>query len=112
MLLGLQIKIRNLSFLYLQINDIPPEQHASVPSLISPAGSRKRIHPHPFSDAAAAAAAAQPRSMDPSKDLVAYGYGSIAWKERIETWKQKQEKLQMMKNEDGDYDIDGPDLPL
>ena len=29
--------------------------------------------------------------MDPSKDLAAYGYGSIAWKERMESWKQKQE---------------------
>lgn len=53
--------------------------------------------------------------MDPSKDLAAYGYGSVAWKERMESWKQKQEKLQM-KNERGwkilDYDGDEPDLPL
>lgn len=54
--------------------------------------------------------------MDPSKDLAAYGYGSVAWKERMESWKQKQDKLQMMKNDnsgkDWDYDGDGPDLPL
>jgi cellulose synthase A len=50
--------------------------------------------------------------MDPSKDLAAYGYGSIAWKERMESWKQKQDNLQMMKSENGDYDGDDPDLPL
>jgi hypothetical protein len=59
--------------------------------------------------------AVQPRSMDPSKDLAAYGYGSVAWKERMESWKQKQDKLQMMNDNSGkdwDYDGDGPDLPL
>lgn len=54
--------------------------------------------------------------MDPSKDLGVYGYGSVAWKERMEIWKQKQEKLQVMKNEIGgkvlDNDGDDPDLPL
>lgn len=51
--------------------------------------------------------AVQPRSLDPSKDLAAYGYGSIAWKERMESWKQKQEKQQMTKDsvcEGGDED--------
>lgn len=60
--------------------------------------------------------AGQPRSMDPSKDLAAYGYGSVAWKERMEIWKQKQEKLQVSRSENGskdwDNDGDGPDLPL
>lgn len=59
--------------------------------------------------------AVQPRSMDPSKDLAAYGYGSIAWKERMEIWKQKQEKLQAARNGNvgnGDNDGDDPDLPL
>lgn len=98
------------------VDDIPPEQHALVPSFMSNGGGGgggKRIHPLPFSDPAFPV---QPRSMDPSKDLAAYGYGSIAWKERMESWKQKQEKLQMMKNENGgkdwDYDGDAPDLPL
>ncbi|XXG62606.1 hypothetical protein AAC387_Pa05g0932 [Persea americana] len=58
----------------------------------------------------------QPRSMDPSKDSAAYGYGSIAWKERMKSWKQRQEKLQVMRNENGgedwDNEDDGPDLPL
>ncbi|KAJ9704716.1 hypothetical protein PVL29_002987 [Vitis rotundifolia] len=92
------------------VDDIPPEHHALVPSFLG--GGGKRIHPLPFSDPALPV---QPRSMDPSKDLAAYGYGSVAWKERMENWKQKQEKLQVM-NENGgkdwDNDGDGPDLPL
>ncbi|XP_057973112.1 probable cellulose synthase A catalytic subunit 5 [UDP-forming] [Malania oleifera] len=93
-------------------DDIPPEQHALVPSFVGGCGG-KRIHPLPYSDPTLPV---QPRSMDPSKDLAAYGYGSVAWKERMETWKQKQEKLQMMKNDNGGKDWDnyrdGPDLPL
>ena len=59
-------------------------------------------------------AAVQPRSMDPSKDLAAYGYGSVAWKERMEGWKHKQERLQQHRSEGGgDWDGDGDaDLPL
>ncbi|XP_041017664.1 probable cellulose synthase A catalytic subunit 5 [UDP-forming] [Juglans microcarpa x Juglans regia] len=95
------------------VDDILPEQHALVPSFPGAAGGGKRIHPLPFSDPALPV---QPRSMDPSKDLAAYGYGSVAWKERMESWKQKQDKLQMMKNENSgkgwDPDGDGPDLPL
>lgn len=30
--------------------------------------------------------------MDPSKDLNSYGLGNVDWKERVEGWKQKQEK--------------------
>ncbi|KAK6939162.1 Cellulose synthase [Dillenia turbinata] len=96
----------------LMVDDIPPDQHALVPSFLG-SGGGKRIHPLPFSDPTLPV---QPRSMDPSKDLAAYGYGSVAWKERMESWKHKQEKLQMMKNENGgkdwDNDGDGPDLPL
>lgn len=91
------------------VDDIPPEQHALVPSF---PGGGKRIHPLPLSDPALPV---QPRSMDPSKDLAAYGYGSVAWKERMEHWKQKHDKQQMMKENPGkdwEYDGDGPDLPL
>ncbi|CAA7409860.1 unnamed protein product [Spirodela intermedia] len=94
------------------IDDIPPEQHALVPAFTGSGG--KRIHPLPFTDSNSLPA--QPRSMDPSKDLAAYGYGSVAWKERMESWKQKQERLQLAKNENGrkdfDDDDDDPDLPI
>nr|QBI56909.1 cellulose synthase A5 [Agave tequilana] len=92
------------------VDDIPPEQHALVPAYGG--GGGKRIHPLPFVDPNLPV---QPRSMDPSKDLAAYGYGSVAWKERMEIWKQKQEKLQSTRNENagkGDNDGDDPDLPL
>lgn len=32
------------------------------------------------------------RIVDPSKDLNSYGLGSVDWKERVESWKLKQEK--------------------
>ncbi|KAK4803551.1 hypothetical protein SAY86_003368 [Trapa natans] len=96
------------------VDDIPPDQHALVPSYMGADGTGgKRIHPLHFTDPSHPV---QPRSMDPSKDLAAYGYGSVAWKERMESWKQKQERFHMMKNEKGgkdlDYDEDEPDLPL
>ncbi|KAF6140647.1 hypothetical protein GIB67_013940 [Kingdonia uniflora] len=52
-------------------------------------GGGKNIHPLTFSDSTLV----QTRSMDPSKDLSAYGYGSVTWKERVETWRQKYERL-------------------
>jgi len=58
--------------------------------------------------------AVQPRPMDPKKDIAVYGYGSVAWKERMEDWKKKQsEKLQVVRHEGGkDSDeMDDPDLP-
>ncbi|KAL7244546.1 hypothetical protein ACSBR2_000015 [Camellia fascicularis] len=95
---------------------IPPEQHALVPSTVGVGvcSSSRRIHPLPFSDPSLPV---QSRSMDPSKDLAAYGYGSVAWKERMESWKHKQEKQHLMKHEnhgnnDWDDDGDGMDLPL
>jgi cellulose synthase A len=94
-----------------QVDDIPPEQHALVPSFMG--GGGKRIHPLPYADPNLPV---QPRSMDPSKDLAAYGYGSVAWKERMESWKQKQERLHQMRNDGGGKDWDGDgddgDLPL
>lgn len=96
---------------------IPPEHHALVPSFM---GGGRRIHPFPYSDSNFPVHA---RSMDPTKDLAAYGYGSVAWKERVENWKMRQEKMQVTRNEGGplgggkDWDPDGngpdgPDLPL
>ncbi|GMP46340.1 hypothetical protein CsSME_00014537 [Camellia sinensis var. sinensis] len=64
-----------------------------------------------------------PRSMDPKKDLAVYGYGTVAWKDRMEDWKRRQnDKLQVVKHEGGggggggggsnDVDeLDDPDLP-
>ncbi|XP_047157956.1 cellulose synthase A catalytic subunit 2 [UDP-forming]-like [Vigna umbellata] len=71
----------------------------------------KRIYPMPFPDSSVPV---QPRPMDPKKDIAVYGYGSVAWKERMEDWKKKQsEKLQVVRHEGGkDSDeLDDPDLP-
>ena len=130
---------------YSQVDDIPPEQHALVPAYGGGGGKRIhplpfvdpnlpgiRIYKHNLVCVkfylnkvlervmlllmkSLLTLAVQPRSMDPSKDLAAYGYGSVAWKERMEIWKQKQEKLQSTRNENagkGDNDGDDPDLPL
>lgn len=61
--------------------------------------------------------AANPRPMDPKKDLAVYGYGTVAWKERMEDWRKKQnERLQVIKHEGGggkgDDELDDTDLPM
>nr|AAK49454.1 cellulose synthase catalytic subunit [Nicotiana alata] len=77
-------------------------------------GRGKKVHPVPYSDSMSL----PPRPMDPKKDLAVYGYGTVAWKERMEDWKKKQnDKLQVVKHgggkgggNDGD-ELDDPDLP-
>lgn len=57
--------------------------------------------------------ALQARPMDPSKDLAAYGYGSVAWKERMELWKQRQGKLRnMSRGNENEVQDDDTELPL
>ncbi|XP_024028310.1 cellulose synthase A catalytic subunit 2 [UDP-forming] [Morus notabilis] len=77
---------------------ISSDKHALI---IPPFMSRgKRVHPMPFSDSATTF---PPRPMDPKKDLAVYGYGSVAWKDRMEEWRKKQnEKLQVVKHEGGE----------
>ncbi|KAL0291050.1 UNVERIFIED_CONTAM: Cellulose synthase A catalytic subunit [UDP-forming] [Sesamum calycinum] len=60
-----------------------------------------------------------PRPMVPEKDIALYGYGSVAWKDRMEEWKRRQnDKLQVVKHQGGNDggDFDGseldPDLPM
>ncbi|XP_057532055.1 cellulose synthase A catalytic subunit 5 [UDP-forming]-like [Amaranthus tricolor] len=91
---------------------ISPDKHALI---IPPFMSRgKKVHPVPFSDSAMSL---PPRPMDPKKDLAVYGYGSVAWKDRMEDWKKRQgDKLQIIKHqgENGNYDggePEDPDLP-
>ncbi|XP_052201993.1 cellulose synthase A catalytic subunit 2 [UDP-forming]-like isoform X2 [Diospyros lotus] len=92
---------------------ISSDQHALI---IPPFMSRtKRVHPVPFSDSSMSL---PPRPMDPKKDLAVYGYGTVAWKDRMEEWKRRQsDKLQVVKHEGdggGSFDgneLDDPDLP-
>ncbi|GFQ02663.1 cellulose synthase a catalytic subunit 2 [UDP-forming] [Phtheirospermum japonicum] len=58
--------------------------------------------------------AVQLRSMVPGKDTSSYGYGSVAWKDRMDDWKKRQnEKLQLVKhhrnNNGGRLDESEPD---
>lgn len=58
--------------------------------------------------------------MVPKKDIAVYGYGSVAWKDRMEEWKRKQgDKLQVVKhqaeNDGGNFNGDNQDdadLPM
>ena len=54
--------------------------------------------------------------MVPKKDIAVYGYGSVAWKDRMEEWKKRQnDKLQVVKHEGGNFDgedLDDADLPM
>ncbi|GFS37494.1 cellulose synthase 6 [Actinidia rufa] len=91
---------------------ISSDKHALV---IPPfMGRGKRVHPVPFTDSSMSL---PPRPMDPKKDLAVYGYGTVAWKDRMDDWKRKQnDKLQVVRHEgdsgnnSGD-DLDDPDLP-
>ncbi|BBN01480.1 cellulose synthase A [Marchantia polymorpha subsp. ruderalis] len=97
--------------------DPPPDRRALIVPPPSMTGGGKRVHPFPYSTETSTVQSS--RSMDPTKDLAAYGYGSVAWKERLDSWRQKQEKMQVSltegtqvtgKADDSDFG-DGPDLP-
>ncbi|KAL3721565.1 hypothetical protein ACJRO7_033979 [Eucalyptus globulus] len=95
--------------------EISPDQHALI---VPPAtGHAYRVHPMPYPDSSNPL---HPRPMAPEKDITLYGYGSVAWKDKMEKWRKKQnEKLQVVKHEGagdgGDFgsdELDDPDLPM
>ncbi|KDP35302.1 hypothetical protein JCGZ_09461 [Jatropha curcas] len=95
--------------------EISSDRHALiVPPFM---GHGNRVHPMPYSDPSIPL---QPRPMVPKKDIAVYGYGSVAWKDRMEDWKKRQnDKLQVVKheggNDGGNFDgdeFDDPDLPM
>lgn len=57
------------------------------------------------------ALAANPRPINPNKDISVYGYGSVAWKERIDNWRRKQlAKVQSTQSDGHDHiAFDEPD---
>ncbi|KAK4764196.1 hypothetical protein SAY87_013634 [Trapa incisa] len=76
--------------------DISPDQHALIVPLPS---HGSRVHPMPYTDPSVPV---QPRPMAPQKDIAVYGYGSVAWKDRMDEWKKKNgDKLQMVKHQGG-----------
>ncbi|KAH8935369.1 hypothetical protein BDL97_17G024100 [Sphagnum fallax] len=101
---------------------VVPDSEDDEQVIVGPPGlgnGGKRVHPLPYLDSSIPV---QPRPMDPAKDLAAFGYGSVAWKERVDSWKLRQEKMQMMTTEGGPHltggkggdfdDPNGPDLPM
>ncbi|KAE9610252.1 putative hexosyltransferase chromatin regulator PHD family [Lupinus albus] len=94
--------------------DISSDRHALIVPPYMNNGSR--VHPMPYPDPSIPL---QPRPMVPKKDIAVYGYGSVAWKDRMEDWKKRQsDKLQVVKHE-GDNngggfgdELDDPDMPM
>ncbi|XP_004503981.1 cellulose synthase A catalytic subunit 6 [UDP-forming] [Cicer arietinum] len=95
-----------------------PEISSDRHALIVPpyANHGNRVHPMPYTDPSIPL---QPRPMVPKKDIAVYGYGSVAWKDRMEEWKKRQsDKLQVVKHDgdsnDGNFgdEFDDPDLPM
>ncbi|KAJ3677902.1 hypothetical protein LUZ60_001705 [Juncus effusus] len=65
----------------------------------------------------------QPRPINPNKDISLYGYGTVAWKERMDDWRKKQldmiQRAQSIKpnggppfdnNNNNPIDLENPDL--
>ncbi|MCO5583231.1 hypothetical protein L7F22_037139 [Adiantum nelumboides] len=96
----------------------PMSPDNSVLSAATSTNGSKRIYPFPYSDPGTPGLS---KSMDFSKE---FSYGSVAWKERLDNWKTKHEKLQMTATEGAfgntgskggsvdDIDPDGADLPM
>lgn len=85
-----------------------PDKHALIiPPFL---GRGRRIHPVVETEPSMSL---PPRAMDPKKDLAVYGYGTVAWKDRMKEWRRRQnDKLQMVKHEgNGGDDEDDPNLP-
>eukprot|EP00271_Cylindrocystis_brebissonii_P004552 TRINITY_DN1628_c0_g4_i1.p1 TRINITY_DN1628_c0_g4~~TRINITY_DN1628_c0_g4_i1.p1 ORF type:complete len:1129 (+),score=182.26 TRINITY_DN1628_c0_g4_i1:276-3662(+) len=77
-----------------------PAHHGDygTPAMVMPNSGEQQAVPNGKPSEGPYSAAAPPlksRALDPSKDPSQYGFGSIAWKDRIDTWKQRQDKLQM-----------------
>ncbi|KAJ1398574.1 Zinc finger, RING-type [Sesbania bispinosa] len=93
--------------------EISSDRHALIVPPYMNHGNR--VHPMPYTDPSIPL---QPRPMVPKKDIAVYGYGSVAWKDRMEDWKKRQgEKLQVVKhegNDDGHFgdEFEDPDMPM
>ncbi|KAK9073100.1 hypothetical protein SSX86_007422 [Deinandra increscens subsp. villosa] len=73
----------------------------------------KRVHPMQCFGTTSSIASVHPRPMGLKKDLAVYGYGTVAWKDRMEEWRKKQiDRLEIIKHEaNGGGDLDDVDLP-
>ncbi|XP_004502891.1 cellulose synthase A catalytic subunit 2 [UDP-forming]-like [Cicer arietinum] len=94
--------------------DISSDRHALIVPPYSNNGSR--VHPMSYTDQPNSL---KPKSMVQGKDIAVYGYGSVAWKYRMEEWKRRQnEKFQVVNlegsNHSGNFgdELDDPDFPM
>ncbi|KAE8684524.1 Cellulose synthase A catalytic subunit 2 [Hibiscus syriacus] len=94
---------------------ISSDKHALI---VPPLMSRgKRVHPMPTPDPSMTCELFHMYHPDQwilKKDLAVYGIGTVAWKKRMEDWKNKQnDKLQLVKHEGSIGDeFEGSDLPM
>ncbi|CAI9758293.1 unnamed protein product [Fraxinus pennsylvanica] len=91
------------------VEEIFSDQHTIiVPPPFSSQGNG--IHPSPSSTSPSL----QPRPMIPEKDTALYGYGSVAWKNRMEEWKKRQsDKFPMVKHQEDNNESElDPDLTV
>ncbi|KAK4790489.1 hypothetical protein SAY86_017793 [Trapa natans] len=88
--------------------DISPDRHALI---VPPSIHGSRALPAPYADPSVPS---QPRPMAPQKDIAVYGYGSVAWKTRMDERKKKKncDKLQGVKHQGRSDGGDGSDLPM
>ncbi|XP_076889672.1 cellulose synthase A catalytic subunit 5 [UDP-forming]-like [Bidens hawaiensis] len=76
-------------------------------------GRSRRVHPMQCFDTSSSISL-PPRPMDLKKDLAVYGYGTVAWKHRLEEWRKRQvDNLEIIKHEGNGSggDLDDADLP-
>lgn len=54
--------------------------------------------------------AAHSRPINPNKDILQYGYGSVAWRNQFDGWKRRQ--FEKMQDDPPGDEKDNPDLPM
>lgn len=97
-----------------EVDGISPDHHTLiVPAYVGFGGKSHSVSPQ------RSTFSLQPRPINPDKDIAVYGYGTVAWKDRIAEWKKKQlddvQRAQLENGYSGGPSGDGPndsDLPM
>ncbi|WOK94627.1 cellulose synthase A catalytic subunit 5 [Canna indica] len=93
-----------------EVDGISPDHHALIiPSFV---GFEGQIIPIDTSGVSSI----QCRAICPNKDISVYGYGTVAWKHRLDEWKRKQiDDSQQVQHDSGDgggFEQENAELPL
>ncbi|XP_057866685.2 probable cellulose synthase A catalytic subunit 2 [UDP-forming] isoform X2 [Cryptomeria japonica] len=86
-----------------ELPEVTPERH-TMTAPPTGSGSGKRVHPLPFVDPSQTV-----RVVDPTKDSNSYRVGRVAWKDRVESWKAKQDKNVIQVTNGTQYSSEGKD---